>query len=128
MSDKVGNKRKKYDGRGHGEDTAYKFKVMLPNGVAVDLRLTPPADEIQLDCFIKLVQKKYIRTLEQLRLEPERDVHWIGRNLYLQDANDKKIRQTIVFSNFKSHKCHILRLYVSFIDLLITSTVTVIRL
>ncbi|KAF2291896.1 hypothetical protein GH714_036024 [Hevea brasiliensis] len=89
----------------------YRFRILLPNGMTVGLRLTDPGSEILFDDFIKLVKEEYLLAQRQSESKRNRPVNWNGGNLYLEDANDNKIRRRIYFANFKPHKCHILRLH-----------------
>lgn len=89
----------------------YRFKILIPNGTSVELKLRNPNPEMPLRDFIGLVKEKYLVTRKSSQ---RRDINWSGSStLFLQDVNDVKIRNIVRFKNYKPHKCHILRLHVS---------------
>ena len=101
------------DGYG-GEVEVFRFKILLPNGTSVGLNLRDPGPKMPFDEFIKLVKEEYFRLWKQSEsMKRKKCVDWKGGLLFLQDANDVKIRSVLDFKSFKPHKCHILRLHVS---------------
>lgn len=121
MDEKQRKKRKLelvlYDGGGDdgsGTGIFYKFKVLLPNRMAVMLRLDDPEPEMLLTDFIKFVKQEYILALRNSESSKKRrSLNWGSQNLVLEDANGILTKQRIRFTNFKPHACNILRLHVS---------------
>ncbi|CAN1250771.1 Structural maintenance of chromosomes flexible hinge domain-containing protein GMI1 [Linum perenne] len=114
MGDKVPNKsakRKLVLDDEDDDNRVYRFKVLLPNGLMVGVRLDNPAPQLPLQDFVKLVEKHYVMMRRQSRVVPTRNVNWKSESLYFEDSQDRKIIQRIKFMNYKPNKCHILRLY-----------------
>ncbi|KAF5731259.1 hypothetical protein HS088_TW19G00865 [Tripterygium wilfordii] len=88
---------------------SYRFKILLPNGTSIGLAIHDPIDEMPIADFLGLVKDEYHRlsTLKKQR----RPINWRDGCIFLEDANDNKIRNMIKFTNFTPHKSHILRLY-----------------
>ena len=108
------SKKRKLEEDNDDTGKVYKFKILLPNGTSVELTLRDPDPEMQFGDFIGLVRDKYFEARTHFEsLSQKRSINWKGDSLFLQDANDKKIRYTLKFKNYKTHKCHILRLNVS---------------
>ncbi|XP_020206099.1 structural maintenance of chromosomes flexible hinge domain-containing protein GMI1 isoform X2 [Cajanus cajan] len=91
-----------------------RFKILLPNGTSVELALPDPEPEMPLWNFVGLVKDKYFEARRRRHFESTnklRDVNWKEGSLFIQDANDTKIRNVIKLKSFKPNKCHILRLH-----------------
>ncbi|KAF7830720.1 structural maintenance of chromosomes flexible hinge domain-containing protein GMI1 [Senna tora] len=87
----------------------YRFKILLPNGTGVELRLQDPDSEMPLGDFIGLVKEKYLVARKSSESEKKKmDINWKGGGLFLQDVNDAKIRNMVQFKNYKPNKCHML--------------------
>ncbi|CAI0397449.1 unnamed protein product [Linum tenue] len=99
------------DGGGVNLDRVYKFKILLPNGVTVGIRLSNPEPEMSLQNFIQKVREEYAIVRRQSGVTPQWGVIWTSESLYLVDAHDRKVRQKIMFENYKPYKCHVLRLH-----------------
>lgn len=99
----------------HGDkDRAYRFKVLLPNGTSVCLTFQNPKPTVPFGDFIQRLEEEYSLTYRQFSSgKRKRDIDWKGGRLFLEDANDRKIRGEMNFKNFKPHECHILKLHVS---------------
>ena len=93
----------------------YKFKILLPNGMAVIVILPDPKPEMWVQDFIGLVKREY--TLAQRGSSPsmkkKRILNWESGSWSVEDENGKSMRQRLKFKAFEPHKCHILRLHVS---------------
>ncbi|XP_058724701.1 structural maintenance of chromosomes flexible hinge domain-containing protein GMI1 isoform X2 [Vicia villosa] len=89
----------------------FRFKVLLPNGTSVELKVPSAENEMHVGEFVGLVRKKYLELKSKFEwMKKKRDINWKGSGLYLEDAGDNKIRNVIEFKNFAPRKCHILRL------------------
>ncbi|CAK8570173.1 unnamed protein product [Lathyrus sativus] len=89
----------------------FRFKVLLPNGTSVELKVWSAENEMHVGDFVGLVREKYLESLKKCEwMKKKRDINWKGSGLYLEDAADNKIRNVIELKNFMPRKCHILRL------------------
>ncbi|KAL2318144.1 hypothetical protein Fmac_032020 [Flemingia macrophylla] len=98
----------------HDFGKVLRFKILLPNGTSVELTLRNPDPEMPLGNFVSLVRDKYFEARRRRRYDSTskiRDINWKGGSLFIQDANDTKLRNVIKLKNFKPDKCHILRLH-----------------
>ncbi|PQP99147.1 hypothetical protein Pyn_06089 [Prunus yedoensis var. nudiflora] len=97
----------------HGDkDRAYRFKVLLPNGTSVCLTFQNPKPSMPFGDFIQRLEEEYSLTYRQFSSgKRKRDIDWKSGRLFLEDANDRKIRGEMNFKNFKPHECHILKLH-----------------
>lgn len=95
-------------------EKARRFKILLPNGTSVELTSRDPDPEMPFGDFISLVEDKYLKAQKHSdSTKKKRDINWNSGDLFLQDADDVKIRNVVKLKNYKPHKCHILRLHVS---------------
>ncbi|WCJ44422.1 Structural maintenance of chromosomes flexible hinge domain-containing protein GMI1 [Euphorbia peplus] len=93
------------------DKNVYIFKIGVPGGVTVDLKLTDPPPRITVEDFIKLVKKKYQDCRNQHLSRCQRPVDWNGQHVYLEDEDDNKLRQMIFFNNFEANKCNFLKFH-----------------
>ncbi|CAO2838616.1 unnamed protein product [Amaranthus hypochondriacus] len=93
-------------------DKVYKFHVLLPNGIAVDVIRRNPKDSMSLESFIHKVKERCFIVLRQTEnLKPMRKVLWDHKELYLQDIKGNRYRNQICFDTFMPNKTHILTLF-----------------
>ncbi|CAL1404309.1 unnamed protein product [Linum trigynum] len=59
------------DGGGVNLHRVYKFKILLPNGVTVGLRLSNPEPEMSLQNFIQKLREEYVIVRRQSGEENE---------------------------------------------------------
>ncbi|KAG6752676.1 hypothetical protein POTOM_042705 [Populus tomentosa] len=91
----------------------YKFKILLPNGMTVIVRLTDPKPEMWVQDFIDLVKREYAvaqRDPSPL-MKKKRTLNWESESWFVEDENGNLMKQRLKFKSFKPHKCHILRLH-----------------
>jgi len=91
------------------------FKVLIPNGTIVELKV-PISDEneMRFEKFIDLVQARYLKIRKNSEsMKKKSEINWNCDNLFLEDANDNKIKDVVDFRNFVPKKFHILRLNVN---------------
>ncbi|KAF3432812.1 hypothetical protein FNV43_RR23914 [Rhamnella rubrinervis] len=110
MSSERGKKRRLMD---DDDEKVYRFKILLPDGIAVVLNIRdPPHPKLLLMDFIELVKVEYFRVQRHSKFANRRTpINWKGGGLYLEDANDVKMKHAVNLEKFKPHKCHILRLH-----------------
>ncbi|CAK7324185.1 unnamed protein product [Dovyalis caffra] len=96
----------------------YKFKILLPNGMTVMLRLTDPKPDMWVRDFINIVKKEYVLAERdsQPSMKKKRALNWESESWFVEDAYGNLIKPRFKFKAFKPHKCHILRLHVSDMD------------
>ncbi|KAI9157714.1 hypothetical protein LWI28_026791 [Acer negundo] len=93
-------------------DRDYRFKILLPNGICVGLVMRSPKPRMLFEDFLRLVKDEYDLTLRKSKsMKPTRRIQWNSGRVYVEDANDNKIRNIMDFEKFKPYKCHMLRLY-----------------
>ena len=115
----MNGKRRKFhteENTNYGDETdkVYKFHVLLPNGITVDVIRRNPKDSMSLESFIHKVKEKCFIVLRQTQsLKPMRKVLWDHKELYLQDIKGNRYRNQICFDKFMPNKTHILTLFVS---------------
>lgn len=102
----------------HIDDTGIrkmrKFKVLLPNGTSVELKVLKTENAMHFGEFVGLIRTRYLevqRKNESMR--KKREINWNSGGLFLEDVSDNKIKNVVDFKNFIPNKCHILRLNVS---------------
>ncbi|KAM1976756.1 hypothetical protein ACFX15_041359 [Malus domestica] len=97
----------------HGnKDVTYRFKVLLPNGMSVGLQLQNPEHKMPLGDFIQMLKREHHLALrESSSRKRKREIDWNAGGLFIEDANNREIRDVVNFKNFKAHECHILKLH-----------------
>lgn len=115
MSSQRGTKRQAIEiEENDGKEKVYRFKILLPSGVSIGLNVRDPPPKMPVDEFVSMVKREYVRLQRHSGfLKQKRPINWKGERIFLEDANDMKLTTVVNFGNFKPHKCHILRLYVS---------------
>ncbi|KAK7272945.1 hypothetical protein RIF29_13990 [Crotalaria pallida] len=99
------------DGEDDDVGKGRRFKILLPNGTSVGLTTWDPEPEIPFADFISLVKGKYLKAQKDLdSAKKEKEINWKSGGLYLEDADDVKIRDVVKLKKYKPHKCHILSL------------------
>ncbi|XP_027332090.1 structural maintenance of chromosomes flexible hinge domain-containing protein GMI1 [Abrus precatorius] len=114
LASKNSRKRKmvQSDDEDDGVGKVCRFKILLPNGMSVELTLRDPEPEMLFGDFMNLVKEKYLEARKHHEsMKKRRDINWKGGALFLRDANDAKIRNVIKLKNFKPNKCHTLRFH-----------------
>lgn len=97
-----------------GPEKIYQFRVLLPNGTSLGLRLREPDNEMAVEMLIDMVKEEYFRQKRQTESPTQkRRINWKSDDLCFIDAFDNKIRNRVNFKNFQTNKLHILRLHVS---------------
>ncbi|XP_026457782.1 structural maintenance of chromosomes flexible hinge domain-containing protein GMI1-like [Papaver somniferum] len=94
------------------EIKVYNFKVLLPNGTSVDVRLEQPGDQMHINEFLELVRAEHKRTFKDFDSSKfRRKIFWNSESVYLEDATGCKIRYKILFCQFLPKICHFLILH-----------------
>ncbi|KAL3521653.1 hypothetical protein ACH5RR_019802 [Cinchona calisaya] len=105
---------KKVDNDKLSEDKVFKFRVLLPNGTSVDLKIHGHGDAIPVEEFVHMVKQKYLSVVKPTKdLKETRNINWTSEELHFVDAVGSKIRKNLNFENFRpnSNNPHILILH-----------------
>lgn len=89
-----------------------RFKILLPNGVPVNLTFRDPPKDMAIADFVRVTKQTYLKNIGLLDSNKSRKgIMWESENLYLEDAHEKKIHKRIRFQDFDQSKCHLLWLH-----------------
>nr|XP_016468595.1 PREDICTED: uncharacterized protein LOC107791112 [Nicotiana tabacum] len=95
------------------EEKVYYFRVLLPNGITLELQVRKPPTEIPVEDFIIVVKRECINVggRTEFGLKSKRQIYWTSKDLHFVDAFENKITKTLDFRNLKpNYKSHMLRL------------------
>lgn len=100
---------------GTNEVKVFYFRVLLPNGITLELQVPGPPSEMPVEDFVILVRREYQNLGRRTELpKPKRQINWTSKDLHFVDAFENRITKMLDFRNFKSDKSHMLRLCVCF--------------
>ncbi|KAK4431325.1 Structural maintenance of chromosomes flexible hinge domain-containing protein GMI1 [Sesamum alatum] len=95
-----------------GETKTFKFRVLLPNGTSLELKLSELGNEMPIEEFVGVVKREYFNVVKQRRsLEPKRAINWKYQDLYFTDVHAKKMRIKVNFQDFMPNMWHFLWLH-----------------
>ncbi|KAL7003618.1 hypothetical protein U1Q18_004769 [Sarracenia purpurea var. burkii] len=90
----------------------YKFRVLLPNGTSLGLKIRSLKMELPLEEFVEQVKAEYFRAVRQTESQkPKRRINWKSNELHFVDVFENVIARRINFKKFKPNTYHILRLH-----------------
>uniref|UniRef100_A0A3Q7GA24 Uncharacterized protein n=1 Tax=Solanum lycopersicum TaxID=4081 RepID=A0A3Q7GA24_SOLLC len=96
---------------GNNEGKVFYFRVLLPNGITLELQVPGPPSEMPVEDFVILVRREYQNIGRRTDSpKPRRQINWTRKDLHFVDAFDNRITKTMDFRKFKSNKSHMLRL------------------
>ncbi|KAF9592428.1 hypothetical protein IFM89_014918 [Coptis chinensis] len=93
------------------EEKEYKFKVLLPNGTSVMVKLSRSGDGIQVQELISEVKSEFFRTFGSEIVKGRRRVIWKDPSVYLEDVSGVKVTKFLSFEAFGPNECHYLKLH-----------------
>ncbi|KAL2540263.1 gamma-irradiation and mitomycin c induced 1 [Abeliophyllum distichum] len=97
---------------GLGVEKIYKFRVLMPNGATVGVKVRALYSQMPLQEFVDVVKKMYVSFVRQtMSQKPRRKINWASQELHFTDVYEKTIRNIVNFKNFKPNEWHILRLH-----------------
>lgn len=100
------------DDDGGGGQRLYKFRLLLPNGMSLGLKIRDPQMEMSIEEFVELVKEEYFRAVRETNSQKsKRRINWKSNDLHFVDVFDNVIARKISFKNFMPHKYHILTLH-----------------
>lgn len=88
----------------------FTFRVLLPNGTSVGLKMSEQRNEIPIEKFIDMVKKEN----DLLINRQKRRIIWEYQDLYFTNAFSNKIRIKVDFREFTPIECNLLWLHVRF--------------
>ncbi|KAL0304417.1 UNVERIFIED_CONTAM: Nicotinamide/nicotinic acid mononucleotide adenylyltransferase [Sesamum radiatum] len=95
-----------------GETKIFKFRVLLPNGTTLELKLSELRNEMPIEEFVGVVKREYFNVAKQRRsLEPKRAINWKYQDLYFTDVHANKMRIKVNFQDFMPNTWHFLWLH-----------------
>ncbi|KAJ8536892.1 hypothetical protein K7X08_035293 [Anisodus acutangulus] len=94
------------------EEKVYYFRVLLPNGITLELQVPGPVpSEMPVQDFVILVRREYNNLERRTKsTKPKRQINWTSKNLHFVDTFENKITHMFDFKNFNPNKSHMLRL------------------
>ncbi|KAK4350967.1 hypothetical protein RND71_030280 [Anisodus tanguticus] len=93
------------------EEKVYYFRVLLPNGITLELQVPGPVpSEMPVQDFVILVRREYNNLERTKSTKPKRQINWTSKNLHFVDTFENKITHMFDFKNFNPNKSHMLRL------------------
>ncbi|KAH0688172.1 hypothetical protein KY284_018725 [Solanum tuberosum] len=96
---------------GTNEGRVFYFRVLLPNGITLELQVPGPPSEMPVEDFVILVRREYQNLGRRTESpKPKRQINWTSKDLHFVDAFENRITKMLDFRKFKSNKSHMLRL------------------
>lgn len=96
---------------GNNEEKVFDFRVLLPNGITLELQVRGPPSEMPVQDFVILVKRECQNLGRRTESpKPKRQINWTSKNLHFVDAFENKITKMFDFRNLKPYKSHMLRL------------------
>ncbi|KAK6135231.1 hypothetical protein DH2020_031039 [Rehmannia glutinosa] len=94
------------------ETKIFKFRLLLPNGTSLELKIRELRNEMPIEEFIDIVRKEYSTVVKKRSsADGKRRINWKYQDLHFTDAEDNKIRIKVNFRNFVHNKCPLLWLH-----------------
>lgn len=98
-----------------GCEMVYRFRVLLPNGTAVGLKMSELRKEMPIEKFINIVRREYsLLANQKTSLGQKRRINWDCQDLHFTDTHENKIKLKIDFQKFLPSIWHLLWLHVRF--------------
>ncbi|KAK4734712.1 hypothetical protein R3W88_008973 [Solanum pinnatisectum] len=96
---------------GTSEGKVFCFRVLLPNGITLELQVPGSPSEMPVEDFVILVTREYQNLGRRTESpKPKRQINWTSKDLHFVDAFENRITKMLDFRKFKSNKSHMLRL------------------
>ncbi|XP_059304587.1 structural maintenance of chromosomes flexible hinge domain-containing protein GMI1 isoform X2 [Lycium ferocissimum] len=90
------------------EEKVFYFRVLLPNGITLELQVREAPTEMSVKDFAVLVRREYGRRTELPKTK--RQINWSSKDLHLVDAFENKITKILDFKILKPNKSYMIRL------------------
>ncbi|KAL5567763.1 hypothetical protein UlMin_024338 [Ulmus minor] len=112
MSSRRGKKRMLVECDDEDNKKVYEFKILIPNGVSVGLKLRNPVLEMPFREFVGLIREEYSAAVKaSTSMKRRRVVNWKDDRLFLRDENGAELRNVVKFKNFERNERHFLWLH-----------------
>ncbi|XP_049349124.1 structural maintenance of chromosomes flexible hinge domain-containing protein GMI1 [Solanum verrucosum] len=96
---------------GTNEGRVFYFRVLLPNGITLELQVPGPPGEMPVEDFVILVRREYQNLGRRTESpKPKRQINWTSKDLHFVDAFENRITKMLDFRKFKSNQSHMIRL------------------
>ncbi|XP_075495210.1 structural maintenance of chromosomes flexible hinge domain-containing protein GMI1 [Primulina tabacum] len=87
------------------------FRILLPNGTTLELKMTELRSHMPIEEFIAAVKREYFNTVPRTGSgQPETRINWTYADLHFTDADGNKMRTEVKFRDLLPNKRHILAL------------------
>nr|GLL20039.1 hypothetical protein DM860_016599 [Ipomoea trifida] len=108
-------KRKQRQAVTEDEDTSgvqkgqtFSFRVLLPNGTTLELKIREPGNDMSVDQLVEAIRAEYC-ALKCRTESHRRQINWKSQNLYILDPFDRKLKG-LYFRKLNPRKSYLLRL------------------
>lgn len=99
-------------------EKVYKFRVLLPNGLCLCLRVVdPPGNQMPVVVLADMVKEEYDRMKGSEKVR-KRSIDWDSPDLCFFDIFENRIKDLIDFGSYETDKFYTLRLCVSFLKVI----------
>ncbi|XP_042036221.1 structural maintenance of chromosomes flexible hinge domain-containing protein GMI1-like [Salvia splendens] len=95
-----------------GCEMVYRFRVLLPNGTAVELKMSELRKEMPIEKFISIVRREYsLLANQKTSLGQKRRINWDYQDLHFTDTQENKMKLKIDFQKLLPNIWHLLWLH-----------------
>ncbi|KAG8381135.1 hypothetical protein BUALT_Bualt06G0090900 [Buddleja alternifolia] len=101
----------KSENEAFSDPKVFKFRILLPNEMTLELKMTEMRNEMEIEEFIDVVKREYIMEVNQRSKPPKRRINWKYQDLHFTDAYTNNIRLRVNFRIFKPNEWHFLWLH-----------------
>ncbi|PHT87513.1 hypothetical protein T459_09619 [Capsicum annuum] len=98
---------------GDNVEKIFHFRVLLPNGITLELQVPGPPNNMPVQDFVILLRREYqnYERRTESSPKPKREISWTSKNLHFVDAFENKITKMFNFRKLKPNESHMLRLH-----------------
>ncbi|PHT53341.1 hypothetical protein CQW23_07803 [Capsicum baccatum] len=98
---------------GDNVEKIFHFRVLLPNGITLELQVPGPPNNMPVQDFVILLSREYqnYERRTESSPKPKREINWTSKNLHFVDAFENKITKMFDFRKLKPNQSHMLRLH-----------------
>lgn len=90
-------------------DKIFWFRILLPNGTTIELKMTELRSHMPIEEFIDAVKREHFNTVKRTGSpQPKTKINWKYADLHFTDADGIKIRTEVKFRDLLPNKRHIL--------------------
>ncbi|XP_073032528.1 structural maintenance of chromosomes flexible hinge domain-containing protein GMI1 isoform X1 [Primulina eburnea] len=101
----------KVESDAHLANKLFWFRILLPNGTTLELKMTELRSHMPIEEFIAAVKREYFNTVPRTGSgQLETRINWTYADLHFTDADGNKMRTEVKFRDLLPNKWHILAL------------------